>query len=177
MRRGPVTTVLLTALAVVPAACTASQENAAQRLPAAADPIRAVDRSARGGWPYWPTSMRIHPLTRIVTDPAAGSTLIEVRVEMRDRDGDTTKATGLLRLDLYDDADESPAGSRAEWNVDLRDADVNRERFDDVTLTYLFRLEVDEHQLPDEPVLRAYFLSDDGADLTARFRMQRPEPE
>lgn len=121
-------------------------------------------------WPYWPRSMRVHPLTRIVT--AEGSEpVIEARVEMRDRDGHLTKGRGRLRLDLHDASDETPGGTIAEWNLDLRDLDFNRERFDDVTFTYLFRLDVDPDQIPPAPVLWAYYLSDDAEELSARFEI------
>lgn len=175
MGRGPATIALAATLAAALAAtvaCTPTQRNSEPPIQASPNAIRDTPRPAEVAWPYWPRSMRIHPLTRIVEDRDTGRTLIEARVEMRDGDGGTSKACGLLRLDLYDASNESPAGSRAEWNLDLRDRDFNHERFDDVTLTYLFRLEIGPEELPEHPVVWAYFLSDDGADLSARLELR-----
>ena len=47
----------------------------------------------------------------------------------------------------------------------LRDPDINRLRYDEVTRTYLFPLDAEMEQLPAEPELRAYFLSADGQAL------------
>jgi len=117
------------------------------------------------GWPYWPTSMSIHPLTRLVTHADSGRTLIEARIEFLDRDGHTTRACGQLRLDVHDFSGDFLSGSIASWEMDLRDPVTNRRRYDDVTRTYLFLLEPKVGQLPEKPELRAYFLSADGRPL------------
>lgn len=116
-------------------------------------------------WPYWPTSMRVHPLTRLVTHADSGRTVIEARIEFFDRDGHTTKACGQLRIDLHDFSGDLPTGAIASWEMDLRDQVTNRQRYDDVTRTYLFPLDTELGQLPEKPELRAYFLSADGRPL------------
>jgi hypothetical protein len=49
----------------------------------------ADDASLR--WPYRPADMRIHPLTRLVTDEDGRYTQIETRIELFDIEGHTTK--------------------------------------------------------------------------------------
>jgi hypothetical protein len=117
-------------------------------------------------WPYWPTTMRIHPLSRLVTDADSGRTVIEARIEFLDRDGQTTRACGQLRIDLYDASANFPTQPVTTWEMDLRDLAINRQRYDDVTRTYLFPLDTELDPLPRRPELRAYFLSADGRPLT-----------
>jgi hypothetical protein len=117
-------------------------------------------------WPYWPTGMRIHPLSRLVTNTDSGRTVIEVRIEFVDRDGHTSRACGQLRIDLHDASTTFPTQPVATWEMDLRDLGINRRRYDDVTRTYLFPLDTEVDSLPEQPELRAYFLSADGRPLT-----------
>jgi hypothetical protein len=126
-------------------------------------------------WPFWPQRMRVHPLSKFVTDRGTGELLIEARVEFVDPSGDTCKTVGIIDIDLHD-ADESRYTSEAiaSWNANLWDLQVNHERYDEVTRTYLFRLRVDERPVPDEPELRVYFLSGDGKRLQATYRLQSP---
>jgi hypothetical protein len=52
---------------------------------------------ARGAlWPFWPTQMRFHPLTRLVKEAQAGVWVIEARLEFRDAEGAMSKAIGEL---------------------------------------------------------------------------------
>ena len=129
-------------------------------------------------WPFWPMRMRLHPLSRLVTNPETGETVIEVRIELFDDTGDTVKGIGLVRINLHEIPLPEGGGSVSEmpvatWNRDLRDLELNELHFDDVTRTYLFRLEVDEAQLPPAAELRGYFASTDGrllqADLVLRM--------
>ena len=140
-------------------------------LTGCASPDATGDPSGRSAsqetvrWPYWPTSMRIHPLTRLVTDADSGRTFIEARIEFFDRDTHTTKGCGQLRIDLYDLSGVTPRGPLATWEMDLSDPATNLERYDDVTRTYLFTLDTELEELPAGPELRAYFLSADGRPL------------
>jgi len=109
--------------------------------------------------------MRIHPLTRLVTDADSGRTFIEARIEFFDRETHTTKGCGQLRIDLYDLSGVAPRGPLATWEMDLSDPATNRKRYDDVTRTYLFTLDTELEELPARPELRAYFLSVDGQPL------------
>lgn len=136
----------------------------------------AGERSAENGasWPFWPAKMRIHPLTRVVPAAGAGRVVIEARLEFVDADNVTTRASGQLTLRLYADA-QQPDGAEAigTWNQDLRDVAVNRRQYDDVTRTYLFRMEVDAASLPEKPELRAFFLSATGREMSGRFTINR----
>jgi hypothetical protein len=53
------------------------------------------------------------------------------------------------------------------WELDLEDLTINRERYDEITRTYLFPLETQQEALPDRPELRAYMLSADGRAIQA----------
>ncbi|MDY7110271.1 MAG: hypothetical protein SYC29_16705 [Planctomycetota bacterium] len=117
-------------------------------------------------WPYWPAGMRIHPLSRLVRDGESGQTVIEARIEFVDRDGHTSRACGQLRIDLHDATAAFPAGPVVTWEMDLRDLATNRRRYDDVTRTYLFPLDTEVDPFPQQPELRAYFLSADGRKLS-----------
>lgn len=116
--------------------------------------------------------MRVHPLTRLVTVEESGLTIIEARIEFLDREGHVTKCHGQLRLDLYEAHDEIWAASHAQWNVDLRDADTNRTHFDDVTLTYVIKLRTAPDELPEQPVVKAFFFSSTGVKLEDRLRLR-----
>ncbi|MCP3904150.1 MAG: hypothetical protein GY715_11005 [Planctomycetes bacterium] len=121
-------------------------------------PPAHTDGTAR--WPFWPTDMRVHPLTRITTNEDGAEVVIEARLELVDSDGHTTKGTGVIECELV------PRGTNervAYWKLDLGDLTVNRERYDEVTRTYLLRLELDDQALlPERPELRAQFKSADG---------------
>ncbi len=124
-------------------------------------------------WPYWPTRVRIHPLTRVVRDEKTARKLIEARIEFFDRDGSPTRGFGELRIDLHDRPTSSLLGAQAKWEMDLRVLEFNNERYDDVTRTYLFPLEVDPDQLLGQPVLKVYFLSAEGVALPeARYQLR-----
>ena len=150
----------------------ANQSKDDGRVPAAWTDIAAnasTDESA--SWPFWPVKMRIHPLTRVAMDGNSQQLVIEARLEFLDADGHTTKAIGQVLFQLMADADElDDAPPLRAWpEQDLRDLKINRTRFDDVTSTYLFPIDVEESDLNGRPELRAYFLSADGALMKARF--------
>src|SRR5688572_30250275 len=122
-------------------------------------------------WPFWPSSMRVHPSTRVSRDEKNNVFVIETRIEFFDPDGSTSKAVGQLTLELHD------AGSRADepiqvWNQNLRDLELNNRQYEVVTRTYLFRLEIETSVFPDQPELRAYFLSADGQEITAQMDLR-----
>jgi hypothetical protein len=125
-------------------------------------------------WPFWPRRMRVHPLTRLAHEARTGTLFIEARIEFQDEAGHTTKAVGQVRLDLHDaERRGGQATPLSTWSRDLRDRAVNDRHYDEVVRTYLFRLEVDEPTLPQEPELRVYFLGADGQRLRETFRLRR----
>lgn len=123
-------------------------------------------------WPFWPAAMRIHPLSRLVTSPGeTPQTVIEARVEFLDREGHTTKGYGTVDIDLLD-AGQPGASSRVHWGLDLRTLEVNAHHFDDVTRTYLFKLDANDN-LPERPQLIVRFESVDGERLQAVRELRR----
>lgn len=117
-------------------------------------------------WPFWPTAMRFHPLTRVMLEPDRDELIIEARVEFSDDNGSTTKAFGELLLQLIE------AGTvLEEWTVNLADLPTNALRYDDITRTYLFRLEIDQARYSPTAELFAGYLGVDGTELRARLRL------
>ena len=104
--------------------------------------------------------MRLHPLSRVVA--IDDGLIFEVRLELRDRDGDTTKGVGDLRVEL----DRARSGVVATWERDLTDLELNQLHYDDVTRTYLLRLEVTENQVEPGGTLRATFEAPHGVTLS-----------
>jgi hypothetical protein len=124
-------------------------------------------------WPFWPERLRVHPLTRLVTDAHSGRQLLEARIEFFDAHGATTKASGQLTLRLFGDAAQPDSADPLEtWNLNLRDLSVNALHYDDVTRTYLMRLEIDPARLTAAPELRAYFVGADGALLNGTMPLR-----
>ncbi len=121
---------------------------------------------ATDAWPYWPRSMRLHPLSRFVQSDDGGW-VIEARVELFDRDGVSTRGAGALRLWIR--PCEAPASAATSWVVNLRDPLVNRERYDAVTRMYLLRLSPEDLLSADVEcvALSASFTGADGARMDA----------
>lgn len=113
--------------------------------------------------------MRIYPLSRLVTDRNSGDLVIEVRVEFFDAEGHTCKGVGQILVDLLDAGSTRSAEPIQTWVADLTNLRDNRDHFDDLTLTYLFRLECDATLLPDQPQVRVYFHSADGQHLQTKL--------
>lgn len=134
---------------------------------------RPSTASANAAWPYWPATMRVHPLTRLTTDNLTAQSIIECRLEFQDLDGQTSRAVGQLTLQLYPDSFAATGSGAIEtWNQDLRDLITNRRQYDDVTRTYLFRLQL-THAPPAGCEVRAFFLSENGQRLSATMRLRQ----
>lgn len=121
-------------------------------------------------WPFWPTSMRIHPLTRVLN--VDDRYIIEARVEFSDEYGSTTRCVGQLRLLLVETANDREGQIIEEWNNDLREVTANALHFDDITRTYLFRLELNSENYSPTAELHAQFLSTDATRLSAGHRLR-----
>jgi hypothetical protein len=113
-------------------------------------------------WPYWPRRMRIHPLTQFATNRDTGQLIIEARIEFFDEHGHTCKGVGQVLLDLHATGSGRNSEPLETWALDLVDPAVNYDHYDELTRTYLFRLEFDPRVLPERPELWAYFRSADG---------------
>jgi len=136
-------------------------------------PSSGASAAPSASWPFWPESMRLHPLTRLALDPETGEQVIECRIEFLDPDGQTSRAVGQLTLQLYPEAGTPTADNLAlqTWNQDLRELALNRRQYDVVTRTYLFRLQITQ-PLPVGADLRAFFLSLDGQRMLAEMRVR-----
>jgi len=70
---------------------------------------------------FTPVKMRIHPLTRVVANPAE----VEARVEFTDQMGDVTKGVGTLQFVLY--RNDFVRGERVgAWHYDLATPQGNK---------------------------------------------------
>lgn len=115
------------------------------------------------GWPFWPQHMRIHPLSQFVKDRQTGNPLLEARIEFSDAYGHTCKAYGEIVIALHNaDPADFDEPEIATWPEDLTNLELNDVFFDDVTGTYLFRLEIEDRTVPAEAELRVIFHSADG---------------
>ena len=126
--------------------------------------------TAMTAWPYWPQRVRVHPLTRLVTGDPASPKVLEARIELLDPDGDTTKGVGALTLELR--ANEDGGRPVAGWSIALDDPEVNRLHYDQVTRTYLMRLELEPDAIPEDPELFAELESPDGRVLHDTLRLR-----
>ena len=95
-----------------------------------------------------PKEISIHPFTGMrAFDDAGGVKGIDVRIEAKDSYGDTTRAYGDYRFELYTFRPNStdPKDARiAAWDVALADPLANRIHWDHITRTYKFRLQWDQ---------------------------------
>jgi hypothetical protein len=111
-----------------------------------------------------PQKIRIHPFTSSRTFDNGGARRgIEVRIEATDAFGDATKAFGKFRFELYRQRPRSlqPRGGQiATWTVDLTEPKANLLHWDNITRTYVFKLEWNRRQAGQpEPLLVTVFES------------------
>lgn len=102
---------------------------------------------------FAPISMRLHPLTRIITPPLPATPEIEARLECTDQMGDITKGVGSVSFQLcsWEFASLSHQGPRlATWISDITTPDHNKLHWDPITRTYLFHLPL-EASIPLSP--------------------------
>lgn len=110
-------------------------------------------------WQPGPVALRIFPSTRYVQEQ--GQPLLEARIELLDAMGDSIKAAGQMQLELFA---SDPAGLTLGrrlylWNAAVLTLEDQREHYDPITRTYLFRLELDDLAVTQRPtVLRATFV-------------------
>lgn len=138
----------------------------------------ATPRASRApAWPFAPARLHIHPLTRIVPDPAGGPASIEAHIELVDRAGDEVKGVGRLLLELYRESGPvRGVGEQAQllrWTVDLSDPERNASAYDRVTRTYRVLLtQVPASALdPERLLLRALLITPDDRQLAAVYRL------
>ena len=133
-------------------------------------------------WPFKPVSMRVHPFTAMSFDEAAGKWVVEARVELVDVLGDVTKGLGAFRFELYAVAPtEGRAGEETRlyvWEDSVATLDQTRARYDPITRTYYFKLQLDEPPLPKQRLrLAVQFNAAWGERLNATGQVEPAKPE
>lgn len=112
----------------------------------AADSYEGFPGEIRQGevWEIRPVRMRVYPSSRFIRED--DKPLLEARVEFFDAAGDSTKAVGEMRFELFTAgaAAQTTSGQRLyAWAVPMRTLEQNNLFYDSVTRTYLFRLSLD----------------------------------
>lgn len=96
-----------------------------------------------------PHKIDFHPFTEAgirQLDDAGGLRGIETRIRAFDLHGDTTKAFGQFRVELYayrPDAVDHKGKKGPTWEIDLMDAEVNNLHWDEISRAYKFLLQWD----------------------------------
>ncbi len=95
-----------------------------------------------------PREIRIHPFTGTRTfDEAGGVRGVDVRIEAVDAYGDTGKAFGEFRFELFTymaNSENNRGQLLATWDVSLMDPKANLLHWDKITRTYKFKLQWDQ---------------------------------
>jgi hypothetical protein len=125
---------------------------------------------------FEPTSVRVHPLTRLLSD--AGRRRIELHLELLDAWNHEVKALGTVVVELYQiggpGADETGGPMQLRlWTIDLTDPDANSRPYDRVTQTYRLVLADVPEDLPSSEQLELYvrFNTPSGGLLTTSHRL------
>jgi hypothetical protein len=120
-------------------------------------------------WQIKPARMRVYPSTRITRDGT--NWVLDARLEFLDDAGDSMKAAGNLRLELFamGRPGDPPTGKQLYvWDVPMLTLEQNRQYFE-ITHTYLFRLKLDDATLATQRlILAANCVLADGRSLQAR---------
>lgn len=111
-----------------------------------------------------PKSIHIHPFTGMRSFEESGKDKgLDVRIEAMDSAGDTTKAFGDFRFELYffRPVAADPKGNKiATWEVSLSDPKKNAVHWDNITRAYKFKLQWNQpYKASDRFVLAAIFTS------------------
>jgi hypothetical protein len=116
--------------------------------------------------------MRVHPFTTFAYDKQAAAHVLDARIELLDRVGDSTKGVGDFRFELYQDKErasqEGEEVRQAVWDAPMTTLGQNQQHYDPITRTYVFRLKLS--QAPSEQQkykLLVQFTDPEGRRLTA----------
>ena len=139
--------------------------------------IQETFTQGEGVWPFWPMSMRFHPLTRLVIKENEAKCTLEARIEFKDLEEDISKALGQMNIKLFEMHSDGRASEIIEtWDIDLENRKDNRTHYSVITRTYLFRLELDTDKLRDNMELVAKFHSADGQVFNASIILDDTPP-
>ena len=108
-------------------------------------------------WQPVPKRIRIYPSTRFIRE--SDDAILEARFELFDEMGDSVKAPGTFRIELYS-VDEVQGGAPKKllyaWDPEKTATltlEQQREHYDPITRGYLFRLGVDDLRIANQPTL------------------------
>lgn len=97
----------------------------------------------QGTWDIRPARMRVYPTTRFVREASQG--LLEARIELLDELDDPVKGVGEFHIELLSLNARGETGDRLYlWTVPMHTQAQNKEYWDAVSRTYLFRLKIDD---------------------------------
>ena len=141
------------------------------------DAIQETFTQGEGVWPFWPMSMRFHPLTRLVIKENEVKCTLEARIEFKDLEEDISKALGQMNIKLFEMHSDGRAIEFIEnWDIDLENRKDNRTQYSVITRTYLFRLKLDTDKLRENMELVAKFNSADGQVFNASIILDFTPP-
>jgi hypothetical protein len=92
---------------------------------------------------FTPVKMRLHPLSRVLPEAGATGPVVEARLEFTDQFGDIGKGAAPVYFEVfkYEALMPNHRGDRfSVWNFDLSKPDANKQHWDAITRTYLFKL-------------------------------------
>ena len=119
--------------------------------------------------------MELHPLTRVVRDPASETVRIEAHVELLDAWGDTVKDVGEFQFELFrGTGDVGSMTQELVWRKDISSPEASSRQYDAITRTYVVPL----LEAPDwlrqggRATLVATFTATDGRRLVATRRIE-----
>ena len=90
-----------------------------------------------------PQKIRITPFTGARAIDERGLTGLDVRIEAVDSYGDSTKAFGRFRFELFVFQPTKPDGRGerlASWSLDLENPQINRDHWNNIARCYQFKL-------------------------------------
>ncbi len=127
----------------------------------------AADDNLPIGWQPEAVALRIYPSTRFVSEQ--NTPMLEARVELFDQMGDSIKASGQLRFELFA-AGHAPGIEVGRllysWDIGLMSLEEHRQFYDPITRAYLLRLRLDSAAITERQVLlRVTFQAGDDARL------------
>ena len=132
-------------------------------------------------WTPEPVAMRVFPTTRFVAGDtgeggAGGEALLEAAVELFDPMGDSLKASGVVRFELYTTG-QTPGVAADQllysWDIALNTLDDQQRFYDPIIRGYVFRLRVQSPEIVRwRTLLRAGWQPVDGDRLSDELELR-----
>ncbi len=112
------------------------------------EPARVADR-------FRPVDLSVHPVSHVRVRED-GTATVEAAIELVDADGFSVRGAGTLKLEFHQgDRHGEAIMSQQPWSIDLNDPNINADRFDPMTRTYLVPEVTAVESLPRSPHLTA----------------------